>query len=113
MNMHYSQLVSDVTLPSSGTCLDHIYTNKCQHIIAALVENYALSDHLPTFAVRKYFKQSKSTNSHDSLESLRSTTRPAQQRGLNFSSRMSAKQFYCCNKCLKLFQITLQTAKFD
>ena len=48
-----------------------------------------------------------------SLESLRSTTRPAQQRGLNFSSRMSAKQFYCCNKCLKIFQITLQTAKFD
>jgi hypothetical protein len=31
------------------------------------VENYALSDHLPTFAVRKYFKQSKSTNSHDSI----------------------------------------------
>jgi hypothetical protein len=47
------------------------------------------------------------------IESLRSTTRPAQQRGLNFSSRMSAKQFYCCNKCLKIFQITLQTAKFD
>jgi hypothetical protein len=67
MNMHFSQLVSDVTRPSSGTCLDHIYTNKCQHITAALVENYALSDHLPTFAVRKYFKQSKSTNSHDSI----------------------------------------------
>ena len=42
MNMHFSQLVSDVTRPSSGTCLDHIYTNKCQHITAALVENYAL-----------------------------------------------------------------------
>jgi endonuclease/exonuclease/phosphatase family metal-dependent hydrolase len=54
MNMHFSQLVSDVTRPSSGTCLDHIYTNKCQHITTALVENYALSDHLPTFAVRKF-----------------------------------------------------------
>jgi endonuclease/exonuclease/phosphatase (EEP) superfamily protein YafD len=61
-NMHFSQLVSDVTRPSSGTCLDHIYTNKCQHITAALVENYALSNHLPTFAVRKYFKQPKPTN---------------------------------------------------
>ena len=38
MNMHFSQL--------------SIYTNKCQHITAALVENYALSDHLPTFAIR-------------------------------------------------------------
>ena len=53
MNMHFCQL--------------SIYTNKCQHITAALVENYALSDHLPTFAIRKYFKLSKSTNSHDSI----------------------------------------------
>ena len=36
----------------------------------------------------------------------------AQRRGLNFSSRMSAKQFHYCNKCLKIFQITLQTATF-
>jgi hypothetical protein len=37
------------------------------------------------------------------LESLRSTTRSAQRRGLNFSWRMSAKQFDYCNKLLKLF----------
>jgi hypothetical protein len=30
------------------------------------------------------------------------------RRGLNFSSRMSAKQFDYCNKCLKLLQITLK-----
>ena len=44
---------------------------------------------------------------------LRSTTRAAQRRGLNFSARMSVKQFHYCNKCLKIFQITLRTAKFD
>ena len=37
----------------------------------------------------------------------------AQLRGLNFSSRISAKQFdYCDIKYLTLFQIALQTAKF-
>jgi hypothetical protein len=45
-------------------------------------------------------------------ESLRSTTRPAQRRGLNFISRMSAKQFDYCNKYLTFFQITSQTATF-
>jgi hypothetical protein len=44
--------------------------------------------------------------------SLRSATRPVQQRCLNFSSRMSGKQFDYCNKYLTLFQITLQTATF-
>jgi hypothetical protein len=47
------------------------------------------------------------------LESFSFTTRAAQRRGLNFSSRMSVKQFHNSNKCLKIFQITLQTAKFD
>jgi hypothetical protein len=37
----------------------------------------------------------------------------AQRRGLNFSSRMSPKQLHHCNKSLKIFQITLKTAKFD
>ena len=46
------------------------------------------------------------------LGGLRSATRPAQRHGLNFSSRMSGKQFDCCNKYLTLFQITLQTATF-
>jgi hypothetical protein len=46
------------------------------------------------------------------LGSLRSTTRPAQRRGLNFSSRMSGKQFDYCKKYFTLFQITLQTATF-
>jgi hypothetical protein len=36
----------------------------------------------------------------------------AQLRGLNFSSRISAKQFDYCDKYLTLFQIALQTAKF-
>ena len=55
-------------------------------------------------------------SSRETLESLRLTiydARPAQRRGLNFNSRMSAKQFDYCNKYeLTLFQIALQTAKF-
>ena len=47
-------------------------------------------------------------------ETLIASTRLIRRRGLNFSSRMSVKQFHYCNKCLKIFQITLQTAKpFD
>ena len=57
--MHFDQLITDVTRPASGTCLDHIYANRSKNIVDVLVLSYALSDHLPTFAVRKYFKQSK------------------------------------------------------
>ena len=39
--------------------MDHIYANRSKNIVDVLVPNYALSDHLPTFVVRKYFKQSK------------------------------------------------------
>ena len=59
MTMHFDQLITDVTRPASGTCLDHIYANRSKNIVGVLVLSYALSDHLPTFAVRKNFKQSK------------------------------------------------------
>jgi len=57
--MHFDQLTTAVTRPVSRTCLDHIYANRSKNITDVLVLSYALSDHLPTFAVRKYFKQSK------------------------------------------------------
>jgi hypothetical protein len=47
------------------------------------------------------------------IGSLRSTTRPAQRRGVNFSSRMSGKKFDYCKKYFTLFQITFKhTATF-
>ena len=57
--MHFDQLITAVTRPVSGTCLDHIYAKRSKNITDMLVLSYALSDHLPTFAVRKYFKQSQ------------------------------------------------------
>ena len=39
--------------------LDHIYANMSKNIVNVTVMNFALSDHLPTFAVRRYFKEPK------------------------------------------------------
>ena len=55
--MHFDRLIIDQTRPASGTLLDHTYRSK--NIVAVVVLKYALSDHLPTFAVRKYLKQPK------------------------------------------------------
>lgn len=59
--MHFDRLIIDETRPASGTLLDHTYRSKS--IVAVVVLKYALSDQLPTFAVRKYFKQSKQEHS--------------------------------------------------
>lgn len=66
-NMHFNQMVTDCTRPVSGTCLDHIYANKSQHIVNVSIYNYALLDHWPIFAVRRYFKQSKQTHMHNTI----------------------------------------------
>ena len=51
--MHFNQLVDQVTR-SSGTCLDHIYSNYPKRITGTTVRDFGLSDHLPTFDVRCY-----------------------------------------------------------
>ena len=66
-NMHFNQKVTDCTRPVSGTCLDHTYANKSQHIVNVSIYTYALSDHLPIFTVRRYFKQSKQTHMHNTI----------------------------------------------
>jgi len=43
----------------SGAKFEEHCSNIFRDIMDVLVLSYALSDHLPTFAVRKYFKQSK------------------------------------------------------
>ena len=66
-SMLFNQLVNMVTRPISGTCLDHIYSNSSHHITSIHAPNYGLSDHLPVFAVRKYFRQPKQTRGHNTM----------------------------------------------
>ena len=47
--MHFDQLVTDVTRLVSGSCLDHVYTNRSKNTVNVLVQNYALSNHMQTF----------------------------------------------------------------
>lgn len=53
-HMNFNQVINSVTRPISGSCLDHIYTNHSKRICNVVIPNYALSDHLPVFAVRKF-----------------------------------------------------------
>ena len=57
--MNFKELVSTITRPCSGTYLDHVYSNKVNNISKVSTGNYALSDHLPVFIVRKYGKKTK------------------------------------------------------
>ena len=45
--MNFTQLVNEVTRPVSGTCLDHIYSNRPQRILNIPTFNCGLSDHVP------------------------------------------------------------------
>ena len=57
--MNFKQLVNGVTRPASQTCLDHIYSNYPERITDIIVPDIGLSDHLPIFMRRKYFRQSR------------------------------------------------------
>lgn len=46
-NMALSQVISSVTRPKSGTCLDHCYTSHPVFIANTSVLNIGLADHLP------------------------------------------------------------------
>ena len=51
---NFKQLVSEITRPVSGTCLDLIFSNNPERIRDVNLINVGLSDHLPLVAVRKY-----------------------------------------------------------
>ena len=53
-NFNFKQLVSEITHPVNGTCLDLIFSNHPERIRDVNLINVGLSDHLPFFAVRKY-----------------------------------------------------------
>lgn len=53
-SLNFNQLVSEVTRPVSGTCIDHVFANRPERIHSILVKNNGLSDHLPVFGVRLY-----------------------------------------------------------
>ncbi|EDO29189.1 predicted protein [Nematostella vectensis] len=55
-SMNFKQLVTQVTRPISETCLDHIFSNRPERIHSIGTRDFALSDHLPVFAVRLYSK---------------------------------------------------------
>ena len=54
--MALSQIVTSVTRPKSGTCLDHCYASHPAFIADISVPNIGLVDHLPVIIRRKYAK---------------------------------------------------------
>lgn len=61
-NMNFKQLITEVTRPSSGTCLDFVLSNFPERIKSIVVKNNGLSDHLPVFGVRLYEDNAKRQN---------------------------------------------------
>ena len=53
-SMNFKQLTTEVTRPSSGTCLDRVYSNLPRRIVAVETRDTGLSDNLLVFRVRKY-----------------------------------------------------------
>ena len=50
----FTQLVTLITRPISGKCLDHIWSNKPDRVLDISCPDIAISDHLPTVGVRLY-----------------------------------------------------------
>lgn len=72
-NMALSQVISSVTRPKSGTCLDHCYTSHPAFIANTSVLNIGLADHLPLIIQRKYAKQRTGCESEHTTISYRQT----------------------------------------
>ena len=52
--MEFKQLINRVTRPISGTCLDHIFSNRPERITNVKTFESGLADHFPVLAVRLY-----------------------------------------------------------
>lgn len=72
-NMAISQVISSVTRPKSGTCLDHCYTSHPALLANTSVLNIGLADHLPLTIQRKYAKQRRGCESEHTTISYRVT----------------------------------------
>jgi len=92
-NLHFKQLVREITRPVSGTCLDHIHSNNPQCIVGIVCPNIGLSDHLPVFATRQY---------------SRSSERNSQQKGNTYIKYRNMKNFD-----EDLFKSTLKQTPWD
>ena len=60
--MNLNQLVLEITLPMSGTCLNPTYSNYSHRIQNIVCPVIGLADHLPLFAVRKHSNQRERPN---------------------------------------------------
>ena len=53
-----NQIIKEIARPANRACLDHVYTDRPQHILMTKVLNIGMSDHLPVGIVTKYRKRS-------------------------------------------------------
>ena len=60
----FTQLVTLITRPISGKCLDHIWSNKPDRVLNISCPNIGISDHLPTVGVRLYKQPLNAPSSH-------------------------------------------------
>ena len=67
-NLHLTQMVHQVTRPSSRTCLDHVWLSHPERFSQVTIKEIGLFDHLPTVTLRRHNKQRpKTTEKHDSF----------------------------------------------
>ena len=60
----FTQLVTSITRPISGSCLDHIWSNQPDRVTHISCPNIGISDHLPTIGVRLYKQSTNTPKSH-------------------------------------------------
>ena len=60
LSMNFKQLVTWVTRPISGTCIDLVFANFPERIHTITIPNVGLEDHLPVFGVRLYKAKERS-----------------------------------------------------
>ena len=53
-----NQIIKEIARPANRTFLDHVYTDRPQHILMTKVLNIGMSDHLPVGIVTRYRKRS-------------------------------------------------------
>ena len=64
-NLHFTQVVKDITRPISGKCLDHICANYPERLINVGIRDIALSDHLPVITTRLFKGQGTKQKKHN------------------------------------------------
>ena len=79
-NLHFTQVVKDITRPISGKCLDHIWANYPERLINVGIRDIALSDHLLVITMRLFKGQGTKQKKHNHVFVYRDLKRLDKER---------------------------------